>query len=53
MRNTAPLEKIIMEEIQKINSEILQNGSAHGTIITKWLQSLQRIDAYCKERNRY
>ena len=53
MTNDSKLKTIIREEREKVNAEILKSGSTHGTIITKWLQSLQRIEDYCKERNRY
>ena len=53
MTNDSTLKKIIREELDKAHEEILTSGSTHGTVITKWLQSLQRIDDYCKERNRY
>ena len=53
MTNDSKLKCIIREEREKANAEILITGSTHGTVITKWLQSLQRIEEYCKERNRY
>ena len=51
MTNESKLKKMIREELDKATNELL-HGTAEETA-KKWLQSLQRIDGYCKERNRY
>lgn len=51
MTNESKLKKIIIEEIISATYEMMNGGNKE--IIQKWLQSLQRIDEYCKERNRY
>ncbi len=47
------LKVVIMEEMEKVTKLLIENGSRDAIIITKWLQSLQRINNVCKERNRY
>ena len=47
------LRDVIREEIDMVTKLLIENGSQNAIIITKWLQSLQRIDNVCKERNRY
>ena len=47
------LKDVIREEIDMVTKLLIENGSQNAIIITKWLQSLQRIDNVCKERNRY
>ena len=51
MTNESKLKKMIREELDKATNELL-HGTAEETA-KRWLQSLQRIDEYCKERNRY
>ena len=51
MTNESKLKKMIREEIDKATNELMK-WDAEETA-KKWLQSLQRIDKYCKERNRY
>lgn len=48
------LKDVINEEIRNVTA-LLISGKQHdaSTIKTKWLQSLQRIDDVCKNRNRY
>lgn len=53
MTNESKLKKLIREEKEKVTEMLLKNGSHDAIILTKWLQSLQRIDDLCKERNRY
>lgn len=53
MTNDSKLKTIIREEKEKVTQEILKSGSLHADVVNKWLESLQRIDDYCKERNRY
>ena len=47
------LKDVIRDEIDKVTQMLIDGGSKDATIITKWLQSLQRINDVCKERNRY
>ena len=47
------LKDVIREEIDMVTKLLIENGSHDAIIITKWLQSLQRIDNVCKDRNRY
>ena len=47
------LKDVIREEIDMVTKLLIENGSQNAIIITKWLQSLQRIDNVCKDRNRY
>ena len=51
--NESELKKIIREEKEKVTREILKTGSLHAEVVNQWLLSLQRIEDYCKERNRY
>ena len=47
------LKDVIREEIDMVTKLLIENGSQNAIIITKGLQSLQRINDVCKERNRY
>ena len=47
------LKDVIRDEMDKVTQMLIDGGSKDATIITKWLQSLQRINDVCKERNRY
>lgn len=49
----AKLKEVIREEIANVTNLLIAKGSTDAVIITKWLQSLQRIDEVCKNRNRY
>lgn len=53
MANEEKLKDVIREEIEKVTQLLINGGSQNAIIITKWLQSLQRINDVCKERNRY
>ena len=53
MTNDSKLKVVIKEEKDKFTKMLIANGSQDAIIITKCLQSLQRIDDVCKERNRY
>lgn len=48
--------KNVLQEEQQICTKLLISGEISDSgkiLVTKWLQSLQRIDKICKERNRY
>ncbi len=47
------LKDVIRDEMDKVTKMLIDGGSTNAIIITKWLQSLRRIDDVCKERNRY
>lgn len=47
------LKDVIRDEMDKVTQMLISGGSQNAIIITKWLQSLQRINDVCKERNRY
>ena len=51
--NEEKLKNVIREEMDKVTKLLIERGSTDAIIITKWLQSLQRINDVCKERNRY
>lgn len=53
MTNDSKLKKVIQEEKDKVTKMLIENGSSNSVMLTKWLQSLQRIDDVCKDRNRY
>ena len=55
MTNESKLKQTIRQEMDKVKDKIiLINGKAPTeTIYREWLQSLQRIDKVCKDRNRY
>ena len=49
------LKEVIREEIEKVTKLLIDgvNRPISVAIAKTWLQSLQRIDGVCKERNRY
>ena len=47
------LKDVIREEMDKVTKMLIDGGNANAITLTKWLQSLQRINDVCKERNRY
>ena len=53
MVNEEKLKNVIREEMERVTKMLINGGSADAITITKWLQSLQRINDVCKERNRY
>lgn len=53
MANEEKLKNVIREEMERVMKMLIDGGSTDAIIITKWLQSLQRINDVCKERNRY
>jgi hypothetical protein len=53
MANEEKLKNVIREEMERVTKMLINGGSTDAIIITKWLQSLQRINDVCKERNRY
>lgn len=53
MGNEEKLKNVIREEMERVMKMLINGGSTDAIIITKWLQSLQRINDVCKERNRY
>lgn len=52
MTNDSKLKLVIRDELDKVMNLLLSSGGDKVTV-TKWLQSLQRINDVCKERNRY
>ena len=54
MTNESTLKKTIREEMEKVTTMVVEDsGLPKDIIIKRWLQSLQRIDSVCKNRNRY
>lgn len=53
MTDEKKLKNVIREEIERVMKMLIDGGSTDAIIVTKWLQSLQRINDVCKERNRY
>ncbi len=49
------LKDVIREEIDKVSKLLADEETVFTTkyALTKWLQSLQKINDTCKERNRY
>lgn len=47
------LKDVLHEEIDKVMYKLIDSGNKDSGTLKEWLQSLQRIDALCKERNRY
>lgn len=47
------LKDVIREEMDKVTKMLIESGRTDAITLTKWLQSLQRINDVCKERNRY
>lgn len=46
------LKDALREEKDKVTQMLISSGGDKITL-TKWLQSLQRIENVCKERNRF
>ena len=54
MTNESTLKKLIHDEMDKVSRMLVSEDFKEQTfMLTKWLQSLQRIDDVCKNRNRY
>ena len=54
MNSETKLKDVIRDEMDKVTKMLIDGGStANAVTLTKWLQSLQRINDVCKERNRY
>lgn len=47
------LKDVIRDEMDKVTKMLIESGTGDKITLTKWLQSLQRINEVCKERNRY
>lgn len=47
------LKDVIRDEMDKVTKMLISSGNGDKITLTKWLQSLQRINEVCKERNRY
>lgn len=47
------LKEIIREEMDNVTKMLISSDYSDKITLTKWLQSLQRIDKICKDRNRY
>ena len=52
MSEETKLKDVIREELDNVMNLLIGSGG-DKVIITKWYQSLQRIDNVCKDRNRY
>lgn len=50
--NDSKLKQVIRDELDNVMKLLLSSGG-DKIVLTKWLQSLQRINDICKERNRY
>ena len=50
--NDSKLKQVIRDELDNVMKLLLSSGG-DKVVLTKWLQSLQRINDICKERNRY
>lgn len=53
MNSETKLKDVIRDEMDKVTKMLIDGGSTNAVTLTKWLQSLQRINDVCKERNRY
>ena len=54
MTNDSKLKKLLREEIDNVTKQLVQcEEQSTQQYLKSWLQSLQRIDDLCKERNRY
>lgn len=51
--NDSKLKKVIRDEMDNVMKMLLSFEYDDKLTLTKWLQSLQRINDICKERNRY
>lgn len=47
------LKDVIRNEMDNVTKMLISSDNADKITLTKWLQSLQRINDICKERNRY
>lgn len=47
------LKTVIADEIRKVTALLISGECRDSVLTTKWLQSLQKIDEVCKNRNRY
>lgn len=47
------LKVVLQEEIDKVVHRLIDSGNKDSGTLKEWLQSLQRIDKVCEERNRY
>lgn len=54
MEKEPKLKDVINEEIRTVTALLISGEHHDASIIkTKWLQSLQKIETICKNRNRY
>ena len=53
MSEKLELKKTIHDEMEKVTQMLISSEYGDKITLTKWLQSLQRINDVCKERNRY
>lgn len=54
MTNDSKLKKLLRDEIDSVTKQLVTcDDNSHSYVLKQWLQSLQRIDDLCKERNRY
>lgn len=51
--NDSKLKKVIRDEMDNVMKMLISSEFGDKVTLTKWLQSLQRINDICKERNRY
>ncbi len=47
------LKDVIRSEMDKVTKMLISSEHSDKVTLTKWLQSLQKINDVCKERNRY
>ena len=53
MSEKLELKRTIQDEMEKVTKMLISPEHSDKITLTKWLQSLQRINDVCKERNRY
>lgn len=53
MSEKLELKRTIQDEMEKVTKMLISPEQSDKETLTKWLQSLQRINDVCKERNRY
>lgn len=53
MNSETKLKDVIREEMDNVTKMLISSEYTDKVTLTKWLQSLQRINDVCKERNRY
>ena len=53
MNESTKLKDVIHNEMNKVTYMLISSGTGDKITLTKWLQSLQRINNVCKNRNRY